>query len=109
MASTKNSNRRKRKYGNRGSATERNKKRRIQQAARRIAKLNARTDALVGTHVAVRIKDHLKPMVGTVEAVIRHGDDGYPEDAKRHTGAYLRVRTTIGDIKVSRHRAKVVK
>ena len=109
MANSKNSTRRKRKYDDRRkSATERNHKARQKRHELWQARMVARTQSLIGKHVSVRVKDQAKPFVGTVIEVLRKGDEGYPSDAKRNVGAYLVVRTTIGDLKASRHRAKVI-
>lgn len=110
MATSKNSNRHKRKYSEaRKSATEKNRKRAADSAAKRTARLAARTQSLIGQHVEVRVKDHVKPMVGTVLEVLDKNHEHYPHSARRHTGKYLKVRTTIGDLVASRHRVKPLK
>ena len=109
MASSKNSSRRKRKYGDRTAKIDKNKARRQQREATRLERLAARTQALVGTYVKVRVKDHKKPLIGTVQDVIRKGHDDYPTEAERHMGSYLRIRTEVGDLLASRHRVKPVK
>lgn len=107
MANTKNTNRRKRKYNDaRKSTTEKNRLKKGQRHMDRRAKLVARTQGLIGQHVRVRAKDHAKPLIGTVLEVISPGHDDYPTAARRHYGSYLRVRTQIGEILSSRHRAK---
>lgn len=107
MANIKNTNRSKRKYSeNRKSRTEVNAQRRARRNDLHAARLVARTQSLIGKPVAIRVKDSLKPLVGTVSEVLRKGDEEYPIDARRHTGAYMKVHTTFGDYKVSRHRVK---
>jgi hypothetical protein len=107
MAKPGNSNRRKRKYTEtRKAKTAANATNRQRKQDHRTARLVARTQALLGTHVRVRHKDLSKLRVGTVTEILRKGDDGYPTDARRHHGAYLRVRTTTGDVIASRHRSK---
>lgn len=110
MASAKNSNRSKRKYGEGQKArTLKNKAKKKIHEERRLASLVNRTQSLIGQHVAVRVKDHPKPMIGTVLEVISKDNPDYPHEAKRHHGRYLRVRTAIGEMLASRHRVKPVK
>lgn len=105
MAQTK----KRQKDEGREAITARNKRRKAQQAEKRLAKLTARTQGLIGQHVSVRVKDHSKPLVGTVLEVVGKDHDEYPHRARRHVGKYLKVRTTIGDILSSRHRVKPIK
>ena len=110
MASTKNSDRRKRKYGEgQRSRTAKNKAGKQRQADARRARMEKRTQALIGQHVAVRSKGYAKPLVGTVLEVLSKDSESYPTDARRHYGKYLRVRTTLGEILASRHRCKPLK
>ena len=111
MPGTKNSNRKKRKYGDaRKIKTAQNRTARLKRHDLRQAKMIERTQALIGQHVAVRIKDQAKPSVGTVVEILRLGDEGYPErDARRKHGAFVRVRTTFGEVVRSRHRVKPIK
>lgn len=110
MASSKNTNRHKRKYGDaRKSRTERNRKIKQQRHEARHARLVARTQSLIGKSVRVRSKEQTKPLVGTVLEVITKDDDHYPRHAHRHVGRYLKVRTAIGEMVASRHRVKPTK
>lgn len=110
MANPKNNDRRKRKYGeSRKATTEKNHKSRLLSEERRQARLTARTQSLIGQHAAIRVKDHAKPLVGTVLEVVGKDHDEYPHRARRHVGKYLKVRTTIGDLLASRHRVKPIK
>jgi hypothetical protein len=109
VASPKNNTRRKRKYDDRRKVrTVSNKKRKIKASEARIERLVERTRELIGKHVEVRIKGQDRPQVGTVVEVLHKGDEDYPTDAKRTSGSHLKVRTTIGNLVVSRHRAKVI-
>lgn len=119
MASPKNSDRRKRKYGDGQKArTARNKANAKARAERRQARLVERTQALIGQHVQFRSKDNRHPLVGTVTDVLRKGDEDYPEPydrrknptgSKRRHGAFVKIRTPDGHKKVSRHRIKLVR
>jgi hypothetical protein len=97
------------RYETQKSRTAKNKANAAQRHLALIEKFTARTDSLVGSHVKVRTKESVKATVGTVLAVIRKGDESYPTDAKRSSGAYLKVRTTHGEKIVSRHRVKPVR
>lgn len=109
MASTKNANRRKRKYGDRRSITEKNRKKKQQRHEHRQARLLARTQSLIGKHVSVRLKEHAKPLVGTVLEVVSKDNEHYPHTARRHVGRYLHIRTAVGELMASRHRVKPIK
>lgn len=109
MARIKNQNRRKRKYGDRKSITEKNQKRKQQQHERHRERLLSRTQELIGKHVRVRGKDQVKPLVGTVLEVLRKHNDNYPHGARRHHGSYLKIRTAVGERLVSRHRVKPIR
>jgi hypothetical protein len=107
MASIKNSTRSKRKYTEaRRLRTEANAAKKQIRHDLRQAKMVERTQALIGRSVAIRLKDRMKPLVGIVTDVIRKGDEDYPIEARRHHGAYLKVQTSFGDHKISRHRVK---
>lgn len=97
------------KIEERRSITERNRSTKNVKEGHRRESLAARTRALVGSPVQIRVKDHVKPLVGTVSAVVDKTSDDYPQDAKRHTGRYLKVSTTFGTYLRSRHRVKPLK
>jgi hypothetical protein len=86
-----------------------NKARRKARNDIRMAKMVARTQSLIGQHVQFRMAGRRHPLVGTVTDVLRKGDAGYPEDAKRKYGAFIKIRTPEGSRTVSRHRVKLVK
>lgn len=110
MANSKNSNRRKRKYGDSQKArTAKNKASAKTRAELRNERLIERTQSLIGTRVQVRTKDQIKPAIGTVIEVLRKGDEGYPAQAERNVGAYLKVRISSGDVVRSRHRVKPIR
>lgn len=106
MASAKNGDRRKRKYGEAQKArTARNKEAARARGDRRIARLLARTEALIGRQARIRTAEG--PIVGRVIEVLNPGDEGYPKDAKRRHGSYLVVEGPRSNVKVSRHRVRI--
>lgn len=101
MGSVKNTNRSKRKYGDRRkSLTASNKTRKAAKSQSRTDRLVARTQDLIGQKVKIRTKDG--PELGTVESIIPR-----PEGAKR-SGQYLRVVTTTDRFDRARSRAKIL-
>lgn len=111
MASVKNSARSKRKYGDKQKArTEKNRAARKARHERKLARMNARTDSLVGTPVHFGSKAE-GPKVGTVVSVVRTGEDGYPVRTSdfKPRGAYLIVNADDGEHKLSRRGVKPVR
>lgn len=101
MASTKNSERKKRKYNDRRkSVTSVNKAKRPAQHDKRNAYFTNRTEELVGKKVKIRTKDG--PELGTVQAIITR-----PPGAVRQ-GRYLRVVTATDSFDRPRSRVKVL-
>ena len=92
-----------RKYGDkRKAATAHNHAKKPARHAALIGHMRARTEALLGTDVKVRMPGYVNAMGGNVAAVLHKGDAGYPVGAKRKAGAFLLVRTNAGDRVVSR-------
>jgi hypothetical protein len=91
------------------SRTAVNKANKAKRHVARMARFAERTDALVGSRAKVRTAESGKSVTGTVLAVIRKGDESYPTDARRSSGAYLKVRTSHGEKIISRHRIKPIR
>lgn len=101
MASSKNTNRSKRKYGDkRKSVTISNKSKKPSRHERTIERLSLRTQELIGQKVRIRTKDG--PEIGVVQDVIAQ-----PQEAKRK-GQYLHVVTPTGQFDRARSRAKII-
>lgn len=102
MASTKNTARSKRKYGEaRKAKTEANRQRKHDRAELRTAALVERTRKLIGQRVQVRVPE---PLVGTVLEMT-----SAPDGAKRSNGSYLTVATRDKNHVKSRHRVRPVR
>lgn len=101
MANVKNSDRRKRKYGDRAPKTAANKVRRLTKHENRIARLKMRSESLVGKNVEVRTS--YGKIVGTVQSITTA-----PEASIRRNGTFLVVSNQGTPVTVSRHRVKPV-
>lgn len=99
MAKAKNSDRRKRKYSNQASRTEKNKQKKLERHAKRTDRLRERTKALIGSVVKVRTGEGIKE--GTVTYVFYPKDDSYPK-RNRSNGAYLNIKSENKSFLVSR-------
>lgn len=101
MASLRNSERRKRKYGaNQQARTERNRVSKKNANERHQVKLIERTQALVGKIVTVRTADG--PVTGPVRGI-----ESAPAGSLRTHGQFLRVGDGASSVVISRHRAKI--
>jgi hypothetical protein len=120
MAKAKNSARRKRKYGaEQQNRTAKNREARKARHARRIERMRARTQALVGREATclepVKSGEGVRLVLfrGVVDRVIFNGADDYPRDAERNSGSYVVLRrgNSFGaeERKVSRSRIKVLR
>ena len=93
MARAKNTNRRKRKYTDlRKTATERSRSLKQPRHEMKMARINARTNALVGKLVEFQIAGDIKPRVGTVVSIVEA-----PEGALRK-GHYLSIKDSDGTL-----------
>jgi hypothetical protein len=110
MAHMKNSDRRKRKYGDKQKArTARNKVTKKAAAQLRAEKLVLRTFDLEGERVRYGTKDG-RPLLGRVTAILRPGDENYPkpkEDTNKPHGSYLVIEDRPRDTTTIRARRRV--
>lgn len=114
MASLKNTNRRKRKYGDKQkSRTARNKASKAAAAKLRSEKLILRTYDLLGQRVRYGTNEG-RPLIGRVTAVLRPDDEGYPtvnknekDERKTPRGTYLVIEDRPRDTITTRARRRV--